>query len=234
MFVGYSDASIIDGVAYLGLYIEFEDGSVVRRRIAMSNEEINMAEALALFELTNFLKYYEFSRGTILIDSSNIHYGLVDRKGRYYKEILYRVVGILHELKIKSQLIPRKSNKAHRISNSDHFIPSSVISSLNRDIYRKIENYPNYYLLYPAYKAYKELTNTYPAFPIVQRKLNQKIWAGELVGETKNTKEYAFYDLRIKVYKDSIISVSKVNYVVLKHHWSAMKKKKKLRRQLRN
>lgn len=232
MFVGYSDASIIDGVAYLGLYIEFEDGAVVRRRIVMSNEKIDMAEALALLELTSFLKFYEFSRGTILFDSSNIHYGLVNRQGRHYNEILYQVIEILDELEIKTQLIPRKSNKAHRISNRDHFIPSSFISSINHDKYRKIESYPDYYLLYPSYKAYKELTNTYPPFPIVQRKLNKKIWAGELVGETKNTKEYAFYDLRIKVYKDSIISVHKVNYVELKHHWSAMKKKKKLRRQL--
>lgn len=230
MFIAYTDASIIKNIVYLGLRIQFEDDSIINRRILASKMDINTAEAFAILELINFLEYYGFNRGSILIDSANIINGLKNKKGKFYKSILYQFEDLLEKLEVKIQLVPTKSNKAHQISNRNEFKLSSVISTIDRNIYSGLEGYKDYYLSFDAYKSYKELTNNSISFSDVHRKLNKRIFIGELVYESENNKEYAFYDLRIKVSNDTIISFSKVNYVIRKHHWRAMKKIKKFRR----
>ncbi|SFD02198.1 hypothetical protein SAMN05443252_11410 [Bacillus sp. OV322] len=68
MFVAYTDASIQHGRSFLSFVIEFENGNVVRKRIAIDETSSNMAEALAVLELTSFLSYYNFFKGILFLD----------------------------------------------------------------------------------------------------------------------------------------------------------------------
>lgn len=232
MFIAYTDASIRKGKVFLGFRIEFEDGSLIQRRIVSSRTDIDNAEAHALLELTQFLEYYDFDKGTILFDSGNVEYGLKNRKGKLYKDVLYQIDHSLEKLKVKTQLIPRKSNKAHCISNEKQVKTSSIISAVKRDRFSGLGGFPDYYLSFHAYNTYKELTQKRISFAGAYRKLNKKIFVGELEIDLEDIKVYAFYDIRIIVVHDTIVCISKVNFVVRKHHWSAMKKKRKLRKHL--
>ncbi|MGG3940963.1 hypothetical protein ABEV54_05805 [Peribacillus psychrosaccharolyticus] len=232
MFIAYTDASIKKGKVFLGFRIEFEDGSLLHRRIVSSKTDIDNAEAHALLELTQFLEYYGLDKGTILFDSGNVEYGFKNKKGKLYKAVLYQVDHSLEKLKVRTQLIPRKLNKAHRICNEKQFRASSIISAVSRDRYSSLGGFPDYYLSISAYNSYKELKKKRISFAGAYRKLNEKIFVGELEFDLDDNKIYAFYDIRIKVFQDTIVSISKVNFVVRKHHWRAMKKKRKLRKHL--
>ncbi|WP_352523306.1 hypothetical protein [Heyndrickxia oleronia] len=44
-------------------------------------------------------------------------------------------------------------------------------------------------------------------------KLNKKIWLGDLVEDSDGVKVYTIHDKRIKVYEDTIVKISKVDFI---------------------
>jgi ribonuclease HI len=230
MFIAYTDASVKAEAAYIGFIVEFEDGNVIRRRIVTTETDNNKAEALALFELTSFLQYYGLSRGVVLFDSKSVKRWLNNRGSKVHRKILQKVRNSLKKLEVRTQIIPRKINIAHRISYSGDYQSSTPVSTMNRYLYGNMESYPDFYLSLSAYEGYKRITGHKDrTFHHAQRKLNMNIWLGELVRVSNNVEEYAFYDLRIKVFEDCIISIRRTNYVEMQHHWTAIKKRRKLK-----
>ncbi|MFP3472144.1 hypothetical protein R0J90_19020, partial [Micrococcus sp. SIMBA_144] len=77
-----------------------------------------------------------------------------------------------------------------------------------------LEEYPNYYVEVAVYEAYR---NTKPkklkSFHKYQRSINKKIWLGNILIENDDTKVFGFYEYRIKVFKDTIVSVNVMDHV---------------------
>ncbi|MGE7663000.1 hypothetical protein ACQKL6_15050 [Peribacillus sp. NPDC097197] len=233
MFIAYTDASVKENSAYLAFVIEFEDQSIISRRILINESDNNLAEALALSELTAFLEYYNFNNGIILFDSRVVKQALSNKESKYHKKILWNVVSSWRKLGIKTQLISRKENIAHSVSYKGKYISSPRITTIDRQIFSAIENYPDYHLSLPVYFYLKRINQKRTNFNDAIRQLNQKIWLGELVSETKTKRVYAYYHKRITVSEEYIINISTVNYVELKHHWQVIRKKRQLKKHRR-
>ncbi len=158
MFIAYTDASVREGIAYLAFKIYFEDRSKIHRKIIIKQKDNQIAEAMALTELINFLDYYELRKGVILFDSTAVKKGLYIRSSKLYRRILYGKLYKLSKLKVRTQRISRKLNKAHIISKKETFYPSVNVSEIMRSYYKSIVDYPDLYLSFQAYEQYVKYT----------------------------------------------------------------------------
>ncbi|PFW53933.1 hypothetical protein [Priestia megaterium] len=223
MFIAYSDASVKDKETSLGFFIVFEDKSEIRRRIVVRERDNNVAEAMALSELLAFLKYYNLKKGTILFDSKGVKSQLkkgsrnnkVKKRGRrnnsrYLPKGVYKV---LEKLQIRTQLISRTRNVAHKVCCRKEFILSTPISQVNRKYYQVLGTYKDYFMQQSVLDEYRKIYNNPSAtFHEAQIDLNKKIWLADLVEDTEMTKVYEIRDKRIKVVQDTVVKVCKVNY----------------------
>ncbi|WP_404323936.1 hypothetical protein LG298_09790 [Cytobacillus firmus] len=220
MFVAYTDCSIKEGTAFLAFVIVFEDKRVIRRRIVCNETDSNIAEALAINELLSFLCRYNFRDGLLLFDSNGVKKQLKKKNRLIHKYIPKDTYRELRGLNVRTQLINRKLNLAHRICRCDKYLPSHPISLINRKYYQSVENYPDLYLQPSVLKEYREIYNKRSAtFHEAQMKLNKKIWLADLVEDLDGVKVYQLHDKRIKVHGDTIVKISKVNYVPIGSHW---------------
>lgn len=224
MFIAYSDASVKEQETSLGFFIVFEDKSDIRRRIVLDERDNNVAEAMALSELLAFLKYYNLKKGTIILDSNRVKAQLkkewkdnnkVKKRGRrrnrrYLPKGVYKV---LEKLQIRTQLINRKRNVAHKVCCRKEFILSTPISQVNRKYYQALETYKDYFMQQSVLDEYRKVHNNPSAtFHEAQIDLNKEIWLADLVEDTEMTKVYEIRDKRIKVVQDTVVKVWKVNY----------------------
>ncbi|MCM3706432.1 hypothetical protein M3205_11970 [Cytobacillus firmus] len=233
MFIAYSDASVKNNKAYLAFLIVFEDKSIIGRRIIVNETDSNIAEALAINELLSFLRRYNFRDGLLLFDSNGVKKQLKRKNRQIHKYIPKDTYRELRGLNVRTQLINRKLNMAHRISRCDKYLPSQPISLINRKYYQSIENYPDLYLQASVLKEYREIYNKRSAtFHEAQMKLNKKIWLADLVEENGEMKIYEIHDKRIHVYGDTIIKLSRINYVRISNHWRVVRRRKKLKKML--
>ncbi|MBM7587928.1 hypothetical protein JOC86_004503 [Bacillus pakistanensis] len=230
MFTAYTDASIQGDRTFLGFTIEFEDSSTVRRRIVMDRRKPHTAEALAIYELSSFLLHYKLCDGVIFIDCKEAKNWIKRRKGKGIPKSLYRS---LRAINVGFQIIPRIYNIAHIICNKGSYIPSNSVSSINRNYYKRIENYPNYRVSLSVYLNYRGGTNKRKTIHKYQKSLNEKIWLGELVREKGDARVFAYYDLRIMVNREGIVKVWAVNYVNLNNHQIVMEQKNRLEQLLK-
>lgn len=223
MFIAYSDASVRDKETSLGFFIVFEDKSEIRRRIVVRERDNNVAEAMALSELLAFLKYYNLKKGTILLDSNGVKAQLKkewknnnkvkkrrrNKKRRYLSKGIYKV---LEKLQVRTQLITRTRNVAHKVCYGEEFILSTPISKVNRKYYQALETYKDYFMQQSVLDEYRKIYNNPSAtFHEAQIDLNKEIWLADLVEDTEMTKVYGIRDKRIKVVQDTVVKVCKVN-----------------------
>ncbi|MEH7374369.1 hypothetical protein [Neobacillus drentensis] len=146
MFVAYTDASIRNQKAFVAFVIVFEDKSKISKRIIVNQTNSNIAEALAFKELISFLDYYNFEEGVILFDSNCLRFHLKKTGWKTKKYISKDTKEILRRLNIRTQVIPRKYNVAHRVCYENKSFKSTPISTINRNYFQEMENFPNYYL----------------------------------------------------------------------------------------
>ncbi len=222
MFIAYSDASVREGETSLGFFIVFEDKSEIRRRIVVNERDNNVAEALALSELLAFLNYYSLKKGTILLDSKAVKSQLKkeckhnkarkrDRKNR--RNLPKGIYKVLEKLQIRTQLISRTRNVAHKVCCRKEFILSTPISQVNRKYYQVLGTYKDYFMQQSVLDEYRKIHNNPSAtFHEAQIDLNKEIWLADLVEDTEMTKVYEIRDKRIKVVQDTVVKVCKVNY----------------------
>ncbi|MGU3394207.1 hypothetical protein ACNHOZ_08650 [Priestia sp. D51] len=222
MFIAYSDASVREGETSLGFFIVFEDKSEIRRRIVVNERDNNVAEALALSELLAFLNYYSLKKGTILLDSKAVKSQLKkeckhnkarkrDRKNR--RNLPKGIYKVLEKLQIRTQLISRTRNVAHKVCCRKEFILSTPISQVNRKYYQVLGTYKDYFMQQSVLDEYRKIHNNPSAtFHEAQIDLNKEIWLADLVEDTEMTKVYEIRDKRIKVVQDTMVKVCKVNY----------------------
>jgi hypothetical protein len=204
--------------------IEFEDGSVVNRRLLVDVRKPHIAEALAVKELLAFLQYYRIEKGVILTDNkATINSITHDKEG-----ILQGMFDIVHKMEIKIEHIPRRYNIAHDIAYCGSFVPSEKLSEIRRDYLKSLKDYPDYYLNVSVYESFRSaLPHKNKSFHRYQRSINRKIWLGTLIEEDAG-KIFAYYDQRIKVVNDTVVSFSLANSVTIVHHYRIMNKKRKL------
>jgi hypothetical protein len=140
----------------------------------------------------------------------------------------------LRKLQIRTQVIPSKYNAAHNICYKDQFFESSSIQTINRDYYGRVDGYQALYLQLSAFEEYKRLFNKrFATFHEAKMKLNKKIWLADRVEDLNGVKIYQFHDKQIKVHGNTIVKITKVNYVQVGSHWRVMSKGKKLRKMLK-
>ncbi|WP_394542162.1 ribonuclease H family protein [Priestia aryabhattai] len=222
MFIAYSDASVKERGTSLAFFIIFEDKSEIRRRIIVDERDNNAAEALALSELLAFLKYYNLKKGTILLDSKTVKVQLkkecknnkAKKRGkknrRYLPKGIYKV---LEKLQVRTQLITRTRNAAHKICYREDFILSTPISKINRKYYEALETYKDYFMQQSVLEEYRKIhNNPSTTFHEAQMNLNKEIWLADLVENTENEKVYEVNDKRIKVVHDTVVKIWEVSY----------------------
>ncbi|WP_280157476.1 hypothetical protein P5616_010580 [Priestia aryabhattai] len=221
MFIAYSDASVREGETSLGFFIVFEDKSEIRRRIVVNERDNNVAEALALSELLAFLNYYNLKKGTILLDSKAVKIQLKkeckhnkarkrDRKNR--RNLPKGVYKVLEKLQIRTQLINRTRNVAHKVCCGKEFILSTPISKINRKYYQVLETYKDYFMQQSVLDEYRKIhNNPSVTFHEAQINLNKNIWLADLVEDTEVTKVYEIHDKRIKVVDNTVVKVWEVS-----------------------
>ncbi|MHC8968758.1 ribonuclease H family protein [Priestia aryabhattai] len=222
MFIAYSDASVKERGTSLAFFIIFEDKSEIRRRIIVDERDNNAAEALALSELLAFLKYYNLKKGTILLDSKTVKVQLkkecknnkAKKRGkknrRYLPKGIYKV---LEKLQVRTQLITRTRNAAHKICYREDFILSTPISKINRKYYEALETYKDYFMQQSVLEEYRKIhNNPSTTFHEAQINLNKEIWLADLVENTENEKVYEVNDKRIKVVHDTVVKIWEVSY----------------------
>lgn len=234
MFIAYTDCSIKKNKAYLAFVIVFENNSVIRKRIVFDESDNNIAEALAIAELLSFLCYYNIRDGLLLFDSNGVKKQLRRKKRKLLKhtpkDTYYKSLKILN---VRTQVIPRRLNLAHRVCYENKYFASHPISSINRNCYQNITNYPDLYLQPSVLEEYRQLYNKrYATFHEAQMKLNKQIWLADLVEELGDLKVYAIHDKRIRVFGETIIKINKVNYVDIGNHWRVIRRGKKLQKRL--
>lgn len=223
MFIAFSDASIKNYESSLGFFVIFEDKSIIRRRIIVHETKSSLAEALAFCELLSFLDYYNMEKGVIVFDATSIESQINKGKSKDTKDTL-------ENLQIRTQLIPRKLNVAHKICYRDKFQPSSKVSSINRSFYSSVPNYPEYYMQLSVLSEYRKLYEKQSATLYeAQMKLNKIIWLADLFEDIDGIKRYAIHDKRIVVKGDTIVKISRVNYVQIGNHWRVMRRSRKLK-----
>ncbi|MGG1400192.1 hypothetical protein ABE288_20570 [Bacillus salipaludis] len=235
MFLAYADASVKNKTAHLAFVIVFEDKSVVYRRIVVDESDNNNAEALAITELLSFLNYYKLKKGLILLDSNVVKSQLKKKGRKIHKYLPNNTKETLKYLEIRTQVIPRKYNVAHRVCYTDKAYESTPIPAINRGYYRKVENYPDYFLQLSAFEEYRRLFNKpFSTFHDAQLKLNKKIWLAEPVEDSDGIKVYEIHDKRIKVFRETIVKIYSVNYIHIGNHWRSIRWEKKLKRILKS
>lgn len=237
MFIAYSDASVKGEETSLAFFIVFEDKSEIKRRIVVNERDNNVAEALALSELLAFLNYYNLKKGTILLDSKAVKIQLkkecknnkVRKRGRNNRRNLPKgIYKVLERLQVKTQLITRTRNVAHKVCHMEEFMLSTPISKVNRKYYQALETYKDYFMQQSVLDEYRKLHNNPSAtFHEAQINLNKEIWLADLVEDTEMTKVYEIHEKRIKVVHDTVVKLWKVNYVQIGNHRRVIKKKKK-------
>ncbi|RVT65294.1 hypothetical protein [Niallia taxi] len=231
MFISYTDASIKNKKAYLGFVVIFEDSSVIRRRIVVDESNNNIAEYLAICELISFLEYYNLKKGLIVFDSDSVKHQMKKNRKKIFNNILINIEDSIRELQLRTQVIPRKLNVAHKLSYQEKFRPSAIISEINRSYYDKVPNYPEYYMQLSVLSEYRQIYNKRLAsFHVAQMSLNKKIWLADLVEDLNDIKIFAIHDRRIKVVKDTVVKIWKVNYVQISNHWRVIRRRKKLKK----
>ncbi|MED3822085.1 hypothetical protein ICR95_07760 [Priestia megaterium] len=223
MFIAYSDASVKGEETSLAFFIVFEDKSEIKRRIVVNERDNNVAEALALSELLAFLNYYNFKNGTILLDSEAVKIQLkkerknnkVRKRGR--KNRLYLPKGVykvLEKLQIRTQLINRTRNVAHKICHREEFMLSTQISKVNRNYYQALETYEDYFMQQSVLNEYRKVHNNPSAtFHEAQINLNNTISLADIIEIESNFKTYQLQEKKIRVYKDTIVKLSKTESV---------------------
>ncbi|WP_419883937.1 hypothetical protein ACN6MY_10895 [Peribacillus sp. B-H-3] len=228
--MAYTDASVKGKKASLAFLIVFEDKSIVRRRVVVDESNNNIAEALAFAELVSFLKYYNITKGIILFDSDYVKSRLKKKNKRLRRRGEKRT---LSTQQIRTQLIPRKINVAHSLSYEDKFVISNPISTINRSYYHRVPAYPEYLMQLSVLDEYRQLYNKrFATFHDVQMNLNKKIWLADLDEEIGDIKIFEIQDKRIVVYRDTIIKLSRANYVRISNHWRVIRRRRKLKRLL--
>ncbi|MEH7082777.1 hypothetical protein V7139_08585 [Neobacillus drentensis] len=231
MFIGYTDASIRNQKAFLAFVIVFEDKSKISRRIVVNQTNNNFAEALAFKELISFLDYYNFEGGLILFDSNGLKSHLKRSRRKTNKYLSKDTKEILRRLNVRTQVIPRKYNVAHQVCSKNKLLKPNPISSIKRHYYQKVENFPDYHLQLSVLEEYRQIYNKRSTtFHEVQMKLNKKIWLADLIEDLEGVKVYQNHDKRIRVHRDTIVKISKVNYVQIGNHWRVMKRRIKLKK----
>jgi hypothetical protein len=182
---------------------------------------------LAVRELYSFLEWHGFEKGIVLLDNKEAINWIIFNKSKKL-ECLHKS---LASIDVKLQYIPRRYNVAHSIAHSNRYVPSRMVTSIKRDHLAKLIDFPDYTLDIATYenfrKSHHKKTRNFHQY---QRSLNKKIWLGELIEEGEDYKVYAFYNLRIKVLNNTIVSVSEEQFVTLKNHYNVIRKKKKLSR----
>lgn len=228
MFVAYTDCSIRGGTGFLAFIIIFEDKNKIKRRIVVNESDSNIAEAMAISELLSFLSYYNIRDGLLLIDSNGVKKQLRKKSRKLDKHIPKDTYKALRSLNVRTQVIPGKFNLAHRVCYENKYFTSHPISLINRRYYQKIANYPDYFMQLSVLEEYRQLYNKrFATFHEAQMKLNKKIWLGDLVENLDGVKVYQLHDKKIKVHGDTIIKITKVNYVQIGSHWRVMRRRKK-------
>jgi hypothetical protein len=227
VFIAYTDASIQRRSSFLSFVIEFENGDIIKRRISIDKQKTHIAEALAVKELLAFLQYYRFEKGVILTDNkATINSVKHDKEG-----ILHGMYEVVHKMGIKIEYIPRRYNIAHDIAYCGSFVPSEKLSEIRRDYLESLQAYPDYYLDISVYESFRNaLPHKNKSFHRYQRSINRKIWLGILIEEDEVSKVFAYYDQRIKVVNDTVVSFSFADFVTIVHHYRIMNKKRKLSR----
>ncbi|WP_201714252.1 ribonuclease H family protein [Rossellomorea arthrocnemi] len=227
MFIAYTDASIQKRSSFLSFVIEFENGDIIKRRIAINKQKTHIAEALAVKEILAFLQYYRIESGVILTDNkATINSITHDKEG-----IFQGVNENVQEMGIKILHIPRRYNIAHDIAYCDTFVPSVKLSEIRRDYLESLKDYPDYYLDISVYESFRNaLPHKNKSFHRYQRSINRKIWLGILIEEDEVSKVFAYYDQRITVVNDTVVSFSFADFVTIIHHYRIMNKKRKLSR----
>ncbi|MES9745392.1 hypothetical protein ABWK24_25315 [Priestia megaterium] len=220
MFIAYSDASVRDGETSLGFFIVFEDKSEIRRRIIVHECDNNVAEAMALSELLAFLKYYNLKKGTILLDSNGLKAQLKKgernndkvKKRRKNKKRIYLSKGVykaLEKLQVRTQLITRTRNVAHKVCYRENFMLSTPISKVNRKYYQGLETYKDYFMQQSVLDEYRKVNNNPSAtFHEAQINLNNTISLANIIKIECDFKTYQLKEKKIRVYKDTIVKIS--------------------------
>jgi ribonuclease HI len=214
VFVAYTDCSVKGGTAFLAFIIIFEDKSKIKRRIVVNQSDSNISEAMAISEFLSFLSYYNIRDGLLLIDSNGVKKQLRKKSRKLHKHIPKDTYKALRSLNVRTQVIPRKFNLAHRVCYENKYFTPHPISLINRSYYQKIENYPEYFMQLSVLEEYRQLFNKqYASFHEAQMNLNKKIWLADLVQEIGNMKVYEIHDRRIKVYRDTIVKLTRSEIV---------------------
>ncbi|MCM3020092.1 hypothetical protein M3582_18595 [Priestia megaterium] len=220
MFIAYSDASVRDKETSLGFFIVFEDKSEIRRRIVVRERDNNVAEAMALSELLAFLKYYNLKKGTILLDSNGLKAQLKKgwrnnhkvKKRRKNKKRIYLSKGVykvLEKLQVRTQLITRTRNVAHKVCYRENFMLSTPISKVNRKYYQGLETYKDYFMQQSVLDEYRKVHNNPSAtFHEAQINLNNTISLANIIKVECDFKTYQLKEKKIRVYKDTIVKIS--------------------------
>lgn len=235
MFIAYTDASVKNKKASLAFFIILEDKSIIRRRILVNETKSSVAEVLAFYELLFFLDYYNMKKGLIVFDAQYIETQINKADSKLHNIIPNNTKDILQKLQIRTQLIPRKLNIAHKICYADKFQPSSNVSSINRSYYSAVPNYPEYYMKLSVLSEYRQFYKKQSATLYeAQMKLNKIIWLADLIEDIDGIKRYAIHDKRIVVKEDTIVKISKVNYVQIGNHWRVVRRRTKLKKMLKN
>ncbi|WP_045523064.1 hypothetical protein [Neobacillus niacini] len=229
MFICYTDASVKNNKAYLAFVIVFEGKNIIRKRIVCDEFQSNIAEAMVISELLSFLSYYKIRDGLLLIDSNGVKKQLRKKSSKLHKHIPKDTYKALRSLNVRTQVIPRKFNLAHRVCYENRYFASHPISLINRKYYQKISNYTDLYLQPSVLEEYRQLYNKrYATFHEAQMKLNKKIWLADLVEDLDVVKVYQLHDKRIKVHGDTIVKISNVNYVQVGSGWGGDEKKERV------
>ena len=215
MFIAYTDASVQNNQTHLAFMIEFEDRSVVNRRVKVTESDNNVAEALAINELLSFLEYHKFYEGIILMDCNEVKKHLFKRKSKLSQLLEKNFKLTLKKLNVRTQLIPRKYNLAHQVCNSKKFIRSECISQIKRYDLQLQTNSTQFLLDFSAYLSYIKLIGKNRPYHIAVRKLNKHIRLGEQLSEPDGSIIYKYYNRRLEV-KDNTIKAIKL-YDDFKH-----------------
>jgi hypothetical protein len=230
LFIGYTDASVKNKETYLAFVVVFEDKSVIRKKIVVDEPNNNIAEVVAFFELLSFLKYYKFNSGLILFDSNGLKTGLRNRRSKFNKYIPRETKDILSNLHIRTQVIPRKYNIAHRVFNESKSLVSNSVSLINRSKFDNISGFPQYFMQPSVLEEYRQIYNKrFATFHEAQMKMNKKIWLADLIVEVGDVKLYEIKDKRIKVHKDTIVKLIEINHTRIGNHWRVVKRARKLK-----
>ncbi|MFP3728605.1 hypothetical protein U8V72_25825 [Priestia filamentosa] len=209
MFICYTDASVKNNQAYLAFVIVFEDTSYVRRKIVVEERDNNMAEALAVLELLSFLKYYNFKKGLILLDANVVKKQLRNKGRKIHKFIPKGTKEILNDLQIRTQIIPRKYNIAHKVCSTNKFAKSKPLSRVNR--LPRENKKPDYFLQLSVLEEYRELYNQrYVTFHETQKRINKEIGLADLVEEVEGSRTYKIHNKKIIVKEDTIVKIYSV------------------------